>query len=212
MAEAGRDRMSGLGASRYLAPALSTRTILGGWHVMAVDQSIKFDPDAPEETWFPIPSVPGWELSNHYHLRRWLTDWGIPLPEGQAPKPVNLYTRGCRGYVLFYARGSYHRLHRIIMEVILGRRLRCGELVLHYDDVRTNNHPSNLRVGTHKQNAVDALRNRRYRFAYDLEFEQEAWRMSRQGWSIAALARHFGIQYGTMRNIILRQRKVLGLR
>ncbi len=49
---------------------------------------------------------------------------------------------GTRGYVKEYGRHQ----HRVVMERVLGRKLRRGEIVHHKDHNKKNNHPSNLEV------------------------------------------------------------------
>lgn len=47
----------------------------------------------------------------------------------------------------YIKRGGRHE-HRVVAEESLGRKLQPGEIVHHDDEVRSNNHPDNLKVMT----------------------------------------------------------------
>jgi hypothetical protein len=65
------------------------------------------------------------------------------------------------------------RIHDMVMELILGRRLYPWEVVHHVDEVKTNNDPTNLELwsrGAHSSHHMKAIvirkpRNQRGRFA-----------------------------------------------
>jgi hypothetical protein len=52
-------------------------------------------------------------------------------------------------------------VHRLVAEAFLGPAPFAGALVLHRDDVPTNNVPDNLYWGTHAENVFDAKLNRK---------------------------------------------------
>lgn len=54
---------------------------------------------------------------------------------------------------------SQRRVHRLVAETFLSDSWFPGALVLHGDDIRTNNHVSNLRWGTQSENMEDRYRN-----------------------------------------------------
>lgn len=68
-----------------------------------------------------------------------------------------------KGYILYSIkrRGSRFKVlaHRLVLEAFVGPPPE-GALGLHYDDVPSNNHISNLRWGTATDNAVDYARNK----------------------------------------------------
>lgn len=63
-------------------------------------------------------------------------------------------TKHSKGYIYRYAplhprsHNGYVLEHILIMEEVLGRRLRCGEVVHHRDGNRSNNTPENLGLFT----------------------------------------------------------------
>ncbi len=121
---------------------------------------VVFDLTAPE-VWYPIPSVRGYEVSSHYRVRRWVTRF---LHAGLAePAMVTVRPMPKTGYLRFETFGQLFYLHRVIKEIALGRSLRKGEMVLHKNDDRLNNHPRNLKLGNHQLNVADAHRNGRYK-------------------------------------------------
>lgn len=52
------------------------------------------------------------------------------------------------GYVRVRGAGLFRLEHRLIAERALGRPLRAGEVVHHFDEDKTNNTPSNLLICT----------------------------------------------------------------
>lgn len=51
-----------------------------------------------------------------------------------------------KGYYVYHHKGNLYFEHRILMELILGRKLRDGEIVHHKDHDKSNNHPHNLEI------------------------------------------------------------------
>jgi hypothetical protein len=167
----------------------------------------EFDPTSSVETWHPIPSVRGCELSNHYRVRCHETVSGFKYRDG--PRLARVYV--CkRGHVMFNTRCGSERLHRVIVEVVIGERIPPGKLVRHLDDNKLNNHPSNLRIGTHRQNVRDAMRNGRYRAGeasplsvLTNEMVLDARKAHGEGEPIPSIARRMGVSYSTIRSVIL---------
>jgi len=59
-----------------------------------------------------------------------------------------IYTSWGYPCVVFYERGTYkqHRVHRMVMEKVLGRKLKRKEVVHHKDHNRMNPSPENLEL------------------------------------------------------------------
>lgn len=91
-------------------------------------------------------------------VRRRMKELGLPRLPAKARPDRNHFWRGGRtqdkhGYWLvkvndhpYATKGGYVREHRLVMEAVLGRYLRPGEVVDHIDGDTSNNDPSNLRV------------------------------------------------------------------
>ncbi len=67
------------------------------------------------------------------------------------------YRKGIKGYV---KKEGKHE-HRVVMEKILGRKLKNGEIVHHIDENKHNNHPSNLKLWNQKDHARYHIEKRR---------------------------------------------------
>ncbi len=91
-------------------------------------------------------------------VRRRMRELGIPRLPPKARTDHNYFWKGGRtqdkaGYWLVKApdhphstKSGYVREHRLVLESILGRYLRPGEVVDHIDGDTSNNEPSNLRL------------------------------------------------------------------
>jgi hypothetical protein len=55
---------------------------------------------------------------------------------------------------------SKYRIHVVVMQTFVGLP-ENGEVVCHYDDIKTNNHLTNLRYDTMKSNSQDRIRNKK---------------------------------------------------
>jgi HNH endonuclease len=51
-----------------------------------------------------------------------------------------------KGYAVFTAKGKHYKMHRVVMENMIGRPLRKNETVHHIDGDRLNNSPENLEL------------------------------------------------------------------
>jgi hypothetical protein len=81
----------------------------------------------------------GWCSKHH---KRWLAHKDpIKMEIGERGKGTIF-----NGYRMFHIKDKKLFEHRIIMEEILGRKLKSNEIVHHIDENRLNNHPSNLQV------------------------------------------------------------------
>lgn len=103
------------------------------------------------EIWREIPSEPGFYASDHGRIKspmgRILTPHSM-----RGYKRITLSNKGRKNKVL---------VHRLVCEAFHGPQPFEGAIVAHYDDVRDNNNPENLRWANQKENIDDAFRNGR---------------------------------------------------
>jgi hypothetical protein len=55
---------------------------------------------------------------------------------------------------------SKYRIHTIVMQTFIGLP-EAGQVICHYDDIKTNNKLTNLRYDTVKANGLDRVRNKK---------------------------------------------------
>lgn len=106
----------------------------------------------PEE-WRAVPSIPRIEASSEGRVKRlsYTNSRGWKYPEkilkqslaGKGYPSVGIGTPGTRHYV-----------HRLVCEAFHGLAPLDSPIVLHRDDDKTNNKPSNLKWGTYHDNRV----------------------------------------------------------
>lgn len=120
--------------------------------------------------WRPIPNFPNYEISEYGDVRRtghtvtYTTKTGVTRTIRFRPAPIK--TKAAEGFgdhvgVTLIRDGRYHgcRVHRLVLEAFVGPPPFPGALGLHFDDNKLNNHVSNLRWGTYRDNWEDAQRN-----------------------------------------------------
>lgn len=96
-----------------------------------------------------------YEVSNRGDVRAWHSLWGRwhtlrPQINPKGYVTFNLYRDdGVRREV---------RVHRLVMETFVGP-MPAGLEIRHLDDVKTNNHISNLAYGTRAENVNDRIKN-----------------------------------------------------
>jgi hypothetical protein len=103
-----------------------------------------------------------------------------------------------------YARVSYRNgtasVHRLVCEAFNGPAPFPGAMVLHLDDVKTNNTPKNLRWGTMQENAADARRNGRVA-SVPLRFDRdEARRLRDSGMTFRQVGAALGVSHVAVMN------------
>lgn len=106
------------------------------------------------ERWKPIVGYEGlYDISDHGNVRK--TD-GTLLRQGShhGYKSVRLY--GGPGDMVKY------RVHRLVALHFLRPAMQHQTYVMHLDDTRDNNHYTNLRWGTPKENTQDSLSKGRH--------------------------------------------------
>jgi hypothetical protein len=70
------------------------------------------------------------------------------------------------------------RMHRLVLERMIGRELSCSEKCDHRDGNKANNQRSNLRIATHSQNIANAPK----RAGCSSNFKGVTWNSSRRKW------------------------------
>lgn len=130
-----------------------------------------FDLNIPE-VWFPVPNHEGYEISSHFRVRSFWSAFASPRQMTGDPHPMKVKLKD-NGYLCFRVGGPprerglklirvsrYVYIHHVVAELTYGPREE-GLWVLHKDDVKTNNVPSNLYYGTPSQNQSDSQHNGR---------------------------------------------------
>jgi len=126
------------------------------------------------EIWKPVTTIVlkngticnfiGYEVSNYGRVRTYKQRYGKG-PKGLLPNHSPLAGRKDRnGYIQFWLidtslKGRNFRAHTIVMQTFMGIPKEY-QVICHHNDVKTDNHISNLRYDTSKENAKDRERNR----------------------------------------------------
>lgn len=112
-----------------------------------------FDPTTSDQVWYPFPDYPGYWINSDLEIM------------GRMGRLIRVFAdeRGYRRVVL-RRDGKYRKayLHHAIAALAYGPR-PPGLNVLHWDDDKANNFPSNLRYGTYVENMADSFRNGKFR-------------------------------------------------
>ena len=164
------------------------------------------------EVWRPIPDYEKlYEVSSYGRVRR--SCKSRIAPEGYVLKP-RLTRDGYVRYSLSKRQRYWHiKAHRLVALAFLGSPPFPGAHVAHYDGNRLNNHVSNLRWATSKENEAD---KKRHGTAYGAppgdkhphakltsELVQEMRRLAASGIGMKAGATRFGIAYLTAYDAIV---------
>jgi HNH endonuclease/NUMOD4 motif-containing protein len=116
--------------------------------------------EAPAEQWREVPGYPSYEVSDHGRVRRRCakSSWSA----GHILRPASMPS-GHKFVVLTDAAELARKqfVHRLVAQAFIGPAPFDRAMVLHHDDVPTNNTPGNLYWGTHAENVADARLNRR---------------------------------------------------
>lgn len=99
------------------------------------------------EIWKPVPSLPGLLVSDH---GRTLLE--TPRLRGRTPEPRNGRWDGKRMVIHIRRYCRILKIHRLVCEAFNGPPPFKGAMAMHIDEDSRNNHPSNLKWGTCKEN------------------------------------------------------------
>lgn len=105
--------------------------------------------------WKPIPSGPGYEVSDDGRVRSLKRGYPIEL-KLHTDKHGYLYYRRCIG-----ERKTWRTVHGALMEAHVGPRPE-GQQVRHLNGNNQDNRLSNLVYGTHSENILDQVRHGRH--------------------------------------------------
>lgn len=163
------------------------------------------------EMWRAIPSLPEYIASSHGRLM--CLPWGGRMPGGGARpyggKPTHgVWSPTDNRFILQY-RGKTYKVARLICEAFHGAAPVGKPVCMHLDEDSRNNRPGNLAWGTQAENmnAPGYLA----RIAVERRFGpprkltpakvEEVFRRNREGETLAALAREFGVAPCTLSNL-----------
>ena len=110
----------------------------------------------------------GYEVSNLGRVRTYKEKYGQPKPGGNRPLRKNPYEifgllEKNKGYMLLCLsdvnKTRYNiRIHTVVMQTFVGFP-KDGQVICHYNDIKTDNRLENLRYGTQLDNGLDRMRN-----------------------------------------------------
>ena len=115
---------------------------------------------AEAEEWRHIPGFPAYDASNQGRVRSWSPRWGKTAPrlmvQIEDPKGYPRVTIADEG-----GQKRVVRVHILVASAFIGPR-PDGLVTRHLDGDQSNNRPSNLAYGTHRENARDSVRHGAY--------------------------------------------------
>jgi hypothetical protein len=179
-----------------------------------------YDPTTPDEIWYPIPGLPGYEFSSDLRVRSFHVLGRAPDGSyggiSEKWRLISVY-RMTNGYFAFSIRTNGKRglvyIHRVVAALAYREPIEAA-FVLHWDDDKSCNYPSNLRYGDQASNIRDALRNGGIRTGaghHLAKLDDDAVRairaMAAEGsCSIREIGRRFGVSHSLVSNILARKR------
>lgn len=103
------------------------------------------------EVWRRVPSYPYIEASSHGRVRCVPTKFDLPNGGWRISGGEATVGQWDRTRYLYRVRGITHKVARLVCEAFKGPA-KPGQVCMHIDENSRNNHPSNLRWGTQKEN------------------------------------------------------------
>lgn len=118
-----------------------------------------------KDEWFEVIGEPGWEMNHDGELRSWRRGGRNVNPIRDVPIDIK-GTKNALGYIRLPIkensngnRGSQSYARLVASHLVPPY---SGEVIRHMDDNPLNNHPSNLRWGTQKDNIRDCISHGHY--------------------------------------------------
>jgi len=112
-----------------------------------------------EEKWKLISEFPDYQISSHGRIKRITSGGNNFCKVGKILKP-HLEKNGYLRIGLYFKGNCYRRsIHRLVAFAFLGTPATSSHEVAHNDGSRDNNHFSNLRWCTRKENHADKLKH-----------------------------------------------------
>lgn len=109
-----------------------------------------------ENCWKQIPSLPEYQVSKAGYVRF--------APVGFCRYVLDRHE--CKGYWRVTINHAQYFIHRLVCETFHGASPAPKHQVAHWDGVKKNNHPTNLRWATHHENMMDKYRHGTMRGAH----------------------------------------------
>lgn len=168
------------------------------------------------EVWKAIKGIPGYEVSNHGRLRSYWKRNSLGIGKGSKmtlepiPQSYKKLSVGSSGYeqAVLYINNQYKnvRVHLLVLEAFIGSRPK-GMDGCHNDGDKHNNHVSNLRWDTRRNNLADAKKHgtapigERHGGA-KLSSEQVIEIRNTPALNYREIADKYNVSYWTIKNII----------
>lgn len=164
------------------------------------------------EVWKPVPSAPGYEVSNEGRVRSWHATSGFQKARTLSSPKLRKLGRDPEGYVqvglIMNGKLTIRRVHHLVLETFVGPRPNAKSVGRHLDGKCDNNVPSNLAWGTQRENIADAFAHgtivlgARHPFAKLTNQQVRKIRqLFRKGKRVCELARLYGVSNQTISRI-----------
>lgn len=156
--------------------------------------------------WKIIPGFESYEISEHGEVRR-MVDGGSPI--ARAGKTLTPNKWGNYQRVCLHHNGirSWQSVHRLVAMAFIGPAPSAEHQVAHYDGDKWNNHFSNLRWATAKENCADKERHGTIRRGEDCQaslYTRRQINAVRHAYEFGLSVDHISAILGTSSSHILR--------
>jgi len=164
-----------------------------------------------KEIWKKIEGYPAYEVSNLGKVRSWYNNkWG----KAEKPKLLKPPSKDDRPKVVlvFAGRKKNMRIHKLVLNAFGPKRPTPKHECCHNDGNVCNNHISNLRWGTSKENAADMVKHGRSLYGsrnFNAKLTEkdipEILKMKKDGALTSEIAQKFGMTFVSIWKIIKRE-------